>query len=114
MTTPAHFEEAAENVREEDVAEAVVCGPDRSAESDGTLDWDSITIVVVELEAGGERGLGYSYSHAATAAVIDSTLAPLVEGANPMAPPVIWRAMRHAVRNIVGQGIAAMALAAAI
>jgi coenzyme F420-dependent glucose-6-phosphate dehydrogenase len=28
MTTPARFEEAAENVREEDVAEAVVCGPD--------------------------------------------------------------------------------------
>jgi coenzyme F420-dependent glucose-6-phosphate dehydrogenase len=28
MTTPSRFEEAAENVREEDVAEAVVCGPD--------------------------------------------------------------------------------------
>ena len=28
MTTPERFEEAAENVREEDVAEAVVCGPD--------------------------------------------------------------------------------------
>lgn len=28
MTIPAHFEEAAENVREEDVADAVVCGPD--------------------------------------------------------------------------------------
>ena len=27
MTTPERFEEAAENVREEDVAEAVVCGP---------------------------------------------------------------------------------------
>jgi coenzyme F420-dependent glucose-6-phosphate dehydrogenase len=28
MTIPARFEEAAENVREEDVAEAVICGPD--------------------------------------------------------------------------------------
>jgi hypothetical protein len=28
MTIPARFEEAAENVREEDVAETVVCGPD--------------------------------------------------------------------------------------
>jgi G6PDH family F420-dependent oxidoreductase len=28
LSLPAHFEEAAENVREEDVAEAVVCGPD--------------------------------------------------------------------------------------
>jgi G6PDH family F420-dependent oxidoreductase len=28
LPLPAHFEDAAENVREEDVAEAVVCGPD--------------------------------------------------------------------------------------
>jgi L-alanine-DL-glutamate epimerase-like enolase superfamily enzyme len=86
--------------------------PTEAPESDGTLDWDSTTIVVVELEAGGERGLGYTYSHAATASVIDSMLAPLVEGADPMAPPLIWAAMRRAVRNIGGQGIAAMAIAA--
>jgi G6PDH family F420-dependent oxidoreductase len=28
LPMPAHFEEAADNVREEDVAEAIVCGPD--------------------------------------------------------------------------------------
>jgi L-alanine-DL-glutamate epimerase-like enolase superfamily enzyme len=86
--------------------------PTERPESDGTLEWDSTTTVVVELEAGGERGLGYTYSHAAAAAVIDSVLGPLVVGADPMAPPRAWAAMRRAVRNIGGQGIAAMAIAA--
>jgi L-alanine-DL-glutamate epimerase-like enolase superfamily enzyme len=86
--------------------------PTERPESDGTLDWDSTTIVVVELEAGEECGLGYTYSHPAAAAVVDSVLAPLVVGADPMAPPLVWTAMRHAVRNIGAQGIAAMAIAA--
>ncbi len=32
---PAHFEQACENVREEDIAEAVVCGPDADRHVDG-------------------------------------------------------------------------------
>jgi L-alanine-DL-glutamate epimerase-like enolase superfamily enzyme len=86
--------------------------PTDRPESDGTLEWDSTTIVVVEVEGGGQRGLGYTYSHAAAAVVVESVLAPLVEGADPMAPPRTWAAMRRAVRNIGGQGIAAMAIAA--
>jgi L-alanine-DL-glutamate epimerase-like enolase superfamily enzyme len=86
--------------------------PTEAPESDGTLEWDSTTIVVVEVEAGGERGLGYTYSHAAAASVVDSVLAPLVVGADPMAPPRAWAAMRRAIRNIGGQGIAAMAVSA--
>jgi L-alanine-DL-glutamate epimerase-like enolase superfamily enzyme len=84
--------------------------PTEAPESDGTLEWDATTIVVVEVEGGGERGLGYTYSHASAAAVVDSVLAPLVEGADPMAPPKVWEAMRRAVRNIGFTGIAAMAV----
>jgi L-alanine-DL-glutamate epimerase-like enolase superfamily enzyme len=86
--------------------------PAEAPESDGTLEWDSTTIVVVEVEGGGERGLGYTYSHASAATVVDSVLAPLVLGADPMAPPRIWSAMRGAVRNLGFAGIAAMAVAA--
>jgi L-alanine-DL-glutamate epimerase-like enolase superfamily enzyme len=86
--------------------------PTEAPESDGTLEWDSTTIVVVEVEGGGERGLGYTYSHAAAAHVVDSVLAPCLEGADPMAPPESWALMRRAVRNIGGQGIGAMAIAA--
>ena len=41
-------------------------GPD-GRETDGTLAWDSTTIVVVHAGAGGETGLGYTYAHAAAA-----------------------------------------------
>jgi L-alanine-DL-glutamate epimerase-like enolase superfamily enzyme len=86
--------------------------PTEAPESDGTLEWDSTTIVVVEVGGGGERGLGYTYSDAAAAQVVDSVLAPCVEGGDPMAPPAVWARMRRAVRNLGCQGIAAMAIAA--
>jgi L-alanine-DL-glutamate epimerase-like enolase superfamily enzyme len=86
--------------------------PTETPESDGTFEWASTTIVVVELEAGGERGLGYTYAHSAAAKVVESVLAPLVEGADPMAPPQVWEGMRRAVRNIGRQGICSMAIAA--
>lgn len=86
--------------------------PTERPESDGTLEWDSTTIVVVEIEAEGGRGLGYTYCDAAAARVVESVLAPLVEDADPMAPPQTWARMRRAVRNLGGQGIAAMAIAA--
>lgn len=34
--------------------------PTDEPESDGTLTWDSTTIVVVHVDGGGEQGLGYS------------------------------------------------------
>ena len=40
--------------------------PTDGPESDGTLEWDSTTIVVVEAHGGGETGLGYTYAPAAT------------------------------------------------
>ncbi|HEX5179733.1 MAG TPA: hypothetical protein VFW04_10410, partial [Gemmatimonadaceae bacterium] len=36
-------------------------------EADGTLSWNSTTIVVVEATAGGVRSIGYSYADTATA-----------------------------------------------
>jgi L-alanine-DL-glutamate epimerase-like enolase superfamily enzyme len=86
--------------------------PTEAPESDGTLEWDSTTVVVVEVEGGGERGIGYTYSHAAAATVVESVLAPLVVGSDPMAPPRTWAAMRGAVRNLGFAGLAAMAISA--
>ena len=39
-------------------------------ESDGTLEWDSTTIVVVQAHAGDTVGLGYTYTHDAAARLI--------------------------------------------
>src|SRR6476620_829656 len=45
-------------------------------ESDGTLEWSATALVVVEIEAGDCRGLGYMYADAATARVIKDVLIP--------------------------------------
>jgi len=42
--------------------------PTDAPESDGTLEWDSTTIVVVQARAGGKVGLGYTYTHDAAPA----------------------------------------------
>lgn len=86
--------------------------PTDAPESDGTLEWDSTTVVVVEAEAGRERGLGYTYAHPASAAIIDSELAAIVEGSDAMAVPGTWEAMVHAIRNLGRPGICSTAVAA--
>jgi endo-1,4-beta-xylanase len=54
--------------------------PTDSPESDGTLEWDSTTLVLVELAGAGKQGLGYSYPSAAAAEVIRRQLAAVVMG----------------------------------
>jgi len=68
--------------------------------------------VVVEVLAGGERGMGYAYTHPAAANLILGTLAGVVEGRDAMAVPGTWLAMVQAVRNIGRPGIASSAIAA--
>jgi L-alanine-DL-glutamate epimerase-like enolase superfamily enzyme len=86
--------------------------PTDRPESDGTLEWDSTTIVLIELRAGGSTGLGYTYGHHAVAEVARSTLAPAVLGCDVMAPPRAWAAMQCQARNLGRQGLVAMAISA--
>ena len=85
--------------RVEDVTATAYEVPTDRPEADGTLEWDSTTIVVVEAVGGGHRGLGYSYGHRAMATVVDSTLSPLLAGMDALAPPRAWTAMQEAVRS---------------
>jgi len=81
-------------------------------ESDGTLEWNSTTMVVVQIGAGGQTGLGYTYADEATAKLIEGKLAATVEGRDPMDVPGCWAAMRHSIRNLGRPGIVSMAIAA--
>lgn len=47
--------------------------PTDAPESDGTLTWDSTTIVVVHVEGGGRKAIGYSYA-AAAATLVNSSV----------------------------------------
>lgn len=86
--------------------------PTESPESDGTLEWDASTLVVVEATAGGIRSLGYGYADTATARLIKDRLAEVVVGRDAMAVPGTWAAMVHAIRNLGRPGVASMAIAA--
>lgn len=86
--------------------------PTSSPESDGTLEWDHTTIVIVEAEAGDERGLGYTYADTATAKLIHDVLKKEVEGRDAMSPPAAWDAMVRRIRNLGRPGICSMAIAA--
>jgi L-alanine-DL-glutamate epimerase-like enolase superfamily enzyme len=86
--------------------------PTERPESDGTLEWDSTTIVVVEAHAGGETGLGYTYGPAAVGKLIDEVLAEVVSGADASAPRDTWGHMGRRVRNVGRPGMASCAIAA--
>jgi L-alanine-DL-glutamate epimerase-like enolase superfamily enzyme len=84
----------------------------RQPETDGTASWSSTTVVLVEASAEGVTGLGFSYVHAAAAAVISDLLAPCVTGASAFALPALHGRMVRAVRNHGRAGIAACAISA--
>jgi L-alanine-DL-glutamate epimerase-like enolase superfamily enzyme len=82
-------------------------------ECDGTLCWDATGLVLVEIEAGGVTGLGYSYTEGSAAAtLIKDKLAGAVTGADPMDLPALWQRMNAALRNVGRPGLGLMALAA--
>ncbi len=86
--------------------------PTATPESDGTLEWDSTTMVLVEAHAGGRTGLGYSYTHAAAASLISAKLAGVVTGLDAMDVPAAFHRMWHEIRNIGRPGLVSSAMAA--
>ena len=81
-------------------------------ESDGTFQWDSTTLVVVELDAAGASGLGYTYADQATALFVREHLAEVIRGRDAMGIPAAWELMVSSVRNLGHPGIASMAISA--
>jgi L-alanine-DL-glutamate epimerase-like enolase superfamily enzyme len=86
--------------------------PTDHPEADGTLSWDSTTLVVVEADAGGRTGLGYSYTAAAAAQVVNDLLGEAVIGGDGHSPRAAWQRMRRAVRNVGYPGLVASAISA--
>ncbi len=86
--------------------------PTDAHESDGTLEWDSTTLVLVEIEAGGKCGVGYSYAGVSTAVLIRDLLAKKVEGRDAMDVAGARSAMITEIRNLGRPGIVSMAISA--
>jgi L-alanine-DL-glutamate epimerase-like enolase superfamily enzyme len=96
----------------ESVTAAVYVIPTDSPESDGTLAWDSTTMIVVTSRADGRRGLGWTYGSPAVASALTSHLAGVVVGTDAMDVLGTAEKMNRAVRNVGREGIAPMAISA--
>jgi len=86
--------------------------PTDGPESDGTLEWDSTTIVIVEARADGATGLGWTYAPEAAASVVQELLADVVHGGSLDELGALWLAMGARLRNAGRPGIAWCALSA--
>ena len=86
--------------------------PTEAPESDGTLQWEHTTLVLVEAAAGGKDGLGYSYADVATGKLIESLLSDVVKRRNAFDIPGAHASMVRKIRNLGRPGIASMAISA--
>src|SRR4051812_50040814 len=76
----------------EHVAVSAYTIPTDFPESDGTLQWEATTLVLVEVTAGDQQGIGYTYADTATARLIHDKPAGIVRGRTPVDVPRAWQA----------------------
>jgi len=86
--------------------------PTDAPEADGTFSWNSTTLVLVEITAGDQAGIGYTFASEAAATLIEKLFSKLLEGHDALSNTQIWKAMRHEVRNIGRPGVASTAISA--
>jgi L-alanine-DL-glutamate epimerase-like enolase superfamily enzyme len=87
--------------------------PTDRPEADGTFQWDSTTVVLVEVRADdGTCGIGWTYASSAAATVVNETLRPAIADLPLEDVRGAWDAMVAGVRNIGRGGVAATAISA--
>jgi L-alanine-DL-glutamate epimerase-like enolase superfamily enzyme len=86
--------------------------PTDQPEADGTLAWDSTTIVVVHAHGAGQSGVGYTYADVSTAKLVESKLAAIATGRDAFSPQAVWEKMVEQTRNLGRPGITSMAISA--
>ncbi|MEO8810009.1 MAG: enolase C-terminal domain-like protein [Rhodanobacter sp.] len=86
--------------------------PTDQPEADGTLEWDSTTMVFAEVGSGDQKGIGYTYAHKGTALIIADPLRDVLLGGNALDIPASWTSMYRSLRNIGRPGMGLMAMAA--
>ena len=86
--------------------------PTDSPEADGTFEWTSTTMVLVQLECGATHALGYTYADRGTAVLAHKLLNEIVIGSDPYYHAATLQKMLRAIRNLGETGIAMMAVSA--
>ena len=86
--------------------------PTDAPEADGTFAWKSTSMVLVELQSGEVKALGYSYADAGTAAVAEKLLKEVLVNSDALRHPETLQKMLREIRNLGEIGIAMMAVSA--
>lgn len=86
--------------------------PTDRPEADGTISWNSTTLVLVEVSGGSEVGLGYTYASASIVDLIAGKLASTVRGQDAFNPQGTFLSMQRAARNLGREGLVATAISA--
>src|SRR5579883_3492372 len=101
----AHANDRVDTVKVERLEVSAYKIPTNKPEADGTISWESTTMVVVEASADGCSGLGLSYASKAAAVLVEEKLSEVVCGRPLEDVRSSWQAMVDAVRNIGRPGI---------
>jgi L-alanine-DL-glutamate epimerase-like enolase superfamily enzyme len=91
---------------------AVYTVPTDAPEADGTLSWDSTTMVMVTVRSGDAIGVGWTYGAAACASIVTDTLADVIIGQDAMDVGGSFAAMVIAIRNFGRPGVVGYAISA--
>lgn len=86
--------------------------PTDAPEADGTLAWNVTTLVVVELDAAGETGLGYTYADASLVRLIEGHFRERIVGEDVFSIGRLNEQLWASVRNLGRSGLAACAISA--
>lgn len=86
--------------------------PTDAPEADGTLSWNSTTLILAELHCGGTTGIGYSYGNHAVAILARHLADQCLVHAQALDIPKLHASMLRQVRNDGNIGIGAMAISA--
>ena len=101
-----------DSVKVTEASLALYTVPTDAPEADGTISWDSSSMILVRLASGSTRGLGYTYADAGTAAVAQKLLKEVVHGSDPFWHAATLEKMLRHIRNLGETGIAMMAVSA--
>ncbi len=74
--------------------------------------WEPTTLLVATVEAGGGKGVGYTYADAAGVSLIEGLLRKATEGRDSFDISGAWLAMQKSVRNLGRSGLASCAISA--
>jgi L-alanine-DL-glutamate epimerase-like enolase superfamily enzyme len=86
--------------------------PTDALEADGTLEWDRTVLVVIEIEAGGQTGLGYTYADGSIVPLIQGKLSSIISGLSAFEVAAANKALWRSIRNLGRGGLVATAISA--